>query len=95
MTGGELIKDLREWARGREVVQYDGSEVFALSLDPRTNRIVIDKRPGTGDLQGDLLDTLKAAVARIELANKEGNPILSAWLPDAKAIIAKAEKERE
>jgi hypothetical protein len=93
MTGGDLIRELREWARTLEVVQHDGSEVFALSLDPRTYRIVIDKRPGTGetDLRGDLLDTLKAAVARVELANKEGNPILSAWLPEAQAIIAKAE----
>ncbi len=40
----------------------------------------------------NLLDELKAAAARIELANSEGDPILSAWLPGAKAIIARAEK---
>lgn len=40
----------------------------------------------------DLLDALKAAVLRVELANAEGDPILSAWLPDAWAAIAKAEK---
>ena len=42
----------------------------------------------------DLLDALKAAVLRVTLANAEGegDPILSAWLPDALAAIAKAEK---
>jgi len=39
----------------------------------------------------DMYDLLKAAVARIELANAEGNNIMSAWLPDALAAIAKAE----
>ena len=39
----------------------------------------------------DLLTVLRAAVARVELANREGDPILSAWLPDAQAAIAKAE----
>jgi len=38
----------------------------------------------------ELLDLLEAAVARIELANDEGDPILSAWLTDAKSAIAKA-----
>jgi hypothetical protein len=32
---------------------------------------------------------LEAAVARVELANSEGNPILSAWLPDARAALGK------
>ena len=31
---------------------------------------------------------LKEAVARVEIANKEGDPILSAWLPEAKAALA-------
>ena len=38
----------------------------------------------------DLIDLLRFAVKRVELANEEGNPILSAWLPDAKAAIARA-----
>lgn len=38
----------------------------------------------------ELLECLEAAVARVELANKEEDPILSAWLPDAKRAIAKA-----
>ena len=49
-------------------------------------------RPIIGQVAAhDLLDVLKAAVCRVELANSEGNPILSAWLPDAKAAIAKVE----
>ena len=41
----------------------------------------------------DLLDTLEAAIGRIEIANAEGDPILSAWLPDAKATVARAKGE--
>ncbi|WP_430442277.1 hypothetical protein [Shinella sp.] len=39
----------------------------------------------------ELLETLKLAVARVKLANDEGDSILSAWLPGALATIAKAE----
>lgn len=43
------------------------------------------------DTAQELLETLKLAVARVKLANDEGDPILSAWLPDALATIGKAE----
>ncbi len=43
----------------------------------------------------DLLEELKSAVARVELANAEGDQILSAWLPGARAAIAKAEGRAE
>lgn len=43
------------------------------------------------DAASELLETLKLAVARVRLANDEGDPILSAWLPGALATIAKAE----
>jgi hypothetical protein len=36
-------------------------------------------------------EALAAAVARVELANAEGNPIMSAWLSDAKAALALAD----
>lgn len=39
----------------------------------------------------ELLEALKFAAARVRLANAEGDPILSAWLPGADATIAKAE----
>ncbi len=42
-----------------------------------------------------LLEALKFAVARVRLANAEGNPILSAWLPAADATIANAEGRDE
>ena len=41
----------------------------------------------------ELLDLLKIAVARVEIANAEGNDILSAWLTDAQNAIAKATGE--
>ena len=41
----------------------------------------------------DLLSALEAAVARVQIANEEGDPILSAWLPDALSAIAKAKGE--
>ena len=39
----------------------------------------------------ELVEALRAAVARVGLANDEGDPILSAWLPDAKALLARLE----
>lgn len=49
--------------------------------------------PVVSEGSADLLLTLEQAAARVEIANKEGNPILSAWLPDAQAVI-KREKAR-
>jgi hypothetical protein len=40
----------------------------------------------------DLLTGLRAAVARVQIANAEGNPILSAWLPDALAALARCRR---
>ena len=37
--------------------------------------------------RNDLLDLLNAAVARVQIANSEGNPILSAWVQDASAMV--------
>lgn len=42
----------------------------------------------------DMHDLLEAAVRRVEMANIEGNQILSAWLPDARAILAKVQGTR-
>lgn len=43
----------------------------------------------------EMLAALQQAVARVELANAEGDQILSAWLPEARAAIAKAEGRGE
>lgn len=40
----------------------------------------------------DLLGLLAEAVARVEIANAEGDPILSAWLPYARAAVDKAKR---
>jgi len=54
----------------------------------------IDRHSGeimeeAADVIADLLLVLEQAAARIEIANAEGNPILSAWLPEATSTIAK------
>jgi len=41
-----------------------------------------------------LLEALQVAVLRVELANKEGDPILSAWLSEARQAIAQATGEQ-
>lgn len=41
----------------------------------------------------ELLEALEHAVARVEIANAEGNPILSAWIDGARAAIHKATME--
>lgn len=38
----------------------------------------------------ELMELLETAVLRIAMANAEGVPILSAWLPEAQAAIARA-----
>jgi hypothetical protein len=40
----------------------------------------------------ELLDVLRTAIRRVEIANAEGDPILSAWLPTARAAIVNAEQ---
>lgn len=40
----------------------------------------------------NLIELLEAAILRVELANSEGNPILSAWLPDAKKALKELRK---
>ena len=41
-----------------------------------------------------MLECLELAVLRVKLANSEGDPILSAWLPDAIAALEQAKKEK-
>ena len=62
----------------------------------------METTPGTWEYVGgavfaaaapDMIDLIRAAVARVELANREGNTILSAWLADAHALISRLEGE--
>ena len=39
------------------------------------------------DQKSSLRDTLTAVIARVEIANIEGDSILSAWLIDAKKLL--------
>jgi len=43
----------------------------------------------------DMRDLLEAAIIRVELANKEGDKILSAWLNDARDVLARADSDKE
>lgn len=47
------------------------------------------------DLQADMILLLERAVRRVEMANEEGDRILSAWLPEAKALLALAKTKEE
>jgi hypothetical protein len=58
---------------------------YAKTFDPSAARLIA--------AAPDLLDLLEAAVARVQIANEEGNPILSAWLPDALSTLRKAKGE--
>lgn len=46
-------------------------------------------------LQADMILLLERAVRRVEMANEEGDRILSAWLPEAKALLALAKTKEE
>jgi len=57
----------------------------SLQYDPSAARLIA--------AAPDLLDLLESVVARVQIANEEGNPILSAWLPDALSTLRKAKGE--
>jgi len=65
-------------------VQPDGSPHY---------RIADFAHPGDGTARtamADLAERLHDAVVRVQLANAAGDPILSAWLPDARAALRQA-----
>jgi hypothetical protein len=68
------------------IIKHGKSEICALHSGNLDNARLIASAP-------DLIDLLEAAIARIQLANEEGNPILSAWLPDALSTLRKAKGE--
>ena len=69
--------------RGSADIAYYGGYLVAESCTSANARLI--------SAAPDLLDALRAAVARVEVANREGDPILSGWLPSARAAIATAE----
>lgn len=58
---------------------------YAKTFDPSAARLIASAP--------DLLDLLETAVARVQIANEEGDPILSAWLSDALSTLRKAKGE--
>ena len=66
----------------------NGQNVFLIGNDRRAIPSADDARLILA--APDLLDALQAALARVEIANNEGDPILLAWVSDARAAIAKA-----
>ena len=58
---------------------------YAKTFDPSATHLIA--------ASPDLLDLLESAVARVQLANEDGNPILSAWLPEALSTLRKAKGE--
>jgi len=79
---GILVADL-----GAETWEDYGTPT---SKEVAANAALIDRAVNCHE---DLVAILEAFVARVEIANKEGDPIMSAWLPDARAAIARARKE--
>ncbi len=76
-----------------------GSEQFGYAIETGAGVVLADNVRGIGNARlfasaPDLQAALEQAIARVRLANAEGNPILSAWLPEAEAAIAKAKGER-
>lgn len=58
----------------------------------RDNAVLIVRAVNSFDA---MREALEAAVARVELANAEGNSIMSAWLPEAKAALALTKDMRQ
>lgn len=85
-NGGTHILDhpKLKWEKLASITGSRGNTVSKMISECEDNARLIALAP-------DLLDLLKSAVARVQIANEEGQSILSAWLPDAIAAIAKAE----
>lgn len=65
-------------------VAWDGSPYYDIRDFARV------RGDANARLVADLAEQLHAAVVRVQLANAEGHPILSAWLPAARAALTEA-----
>lgn len=90
-AGHEPFLQVPEDPVGRATIHREALE-FAATRYPGAT--IIDRTPEGYDalmnIASDLADDLVYAIRRIEVANAEGNPILSAWLPGARAALAAA-----
>lgn len=77
---GDLLSEALHDADATEIACTDEARAEV------RHRIASILAPGHADLR----NSLRYAVARVEIANAEGDQILSAWLPEARAAITKA-----
>lgn len=84
----EIVEDAASYLVDEHVTPCDESKAIAEGL--ATLAMHLRYPPPIIAAAPELLDLLRAAAKRVEIANNEGNPILSAWLVDAKAAIEKA-----
>jgi hypothetical protein len=79
MSLSTFFVNLKKAAFDRETLTIGGGEFNAKEI----HTLLQNEKVKTKYMK----ELLEAAIARVEIANKEGNPILSAWLPDAKSIV--------
>lgn len=85
----------RPWRKGDRII-VDCTNAPVTGLVPSRMRPEIENLILRAVNSHDAMrEALEAAVARVELANAEGNSIMSAWLPDAKAALALAKGSRD
>ena len=85
----------RPWRKGDRII-VDCTNAPVTGLVPSRMRPEIENLILRAVNSHDAMrEALEQAIARIEVANQEGNPIMSAWLPDAKAALALAKGSRE
>lgn len=77
---GDLLSEALHDADATEIACTDEARAEV------RHRIASILAPG----HADMIKTQRYAAARVEIANAEGDPILSAWLSDARAAVAKA-----
>lgn len=84
----------RPWRKGDRII-VDCTNAPVTGLVPSRMRPEIENLILRAVNSHDAMrEALEQAIARIEVANQEGNPIMSAWLPDAKAALALAKGEQ-
>lgn len=86
----------RPWTQGNDGEIRDAKKnvIIITSMWDRTTDHVAALIVSAVNSYDAMREALEQAIARIEVANQEGNPIMSAWLPDAKAALALAKGEQ-
>jgi hypothetical protein len=93
-----VFEDSPRFMAVEKAVQWRAREKFR--TETAKGRNMIENNYITGDKHNcdvlaaqnaELRDLLQAAVRRVEIANADGDPILSAWRTDAEKVLAKLE----